>query len=153
MGQFCMHLWLLVCCYVCQTSGWTRDKCYFIVILLFVTLDLVEKVLFYFIFYVLWKIFFGVHAVATSASTASFRCFCRLCIKMLLGHCECGFCCLMLFDVFSCLVRFLCYPATFFSTPSLFFSHCQSFLCIWIKDTRAAVCDIKAYEIPLEFWG
>ena len=44
------------------------------------------------------------------------------------------------------------YPsrATFFSLISTLRGLCR---CVWIKDTYAAVCDVKAYEIPLEFFG
>lgn len=68
--------------------------------------------------------------------------------KRFLGHCECGFCWLLFFDVFSCLVRvsFLLR----FIKHSRFVRPQTEFQ---LKDTCTAVCDVEALQNSIRFFG
>lgn len=69
--------------------------------------------------------------------------------KIFLAHCKCSFCCTMFFDMFSGSV-FIYFFSLLFSP--LFFISSSLFFCILFVLNCIAVCDLKAYKIPLDFW-
>lgn len=116
---------------VCQTSGWTEDKCYFIVIMLFVTLDLWGNS---FLFPV-WKYF-----LKSVATFFFYLATWPLWMRFLLS------------DVFfRCIFIFGSDGLYFARSLSLSVSFALILRMLWIKDTCVAVFDVKASKTPLDF--